>query len=111
MCELVQDLQFNVAHLPDAYTHFICDHSLRSIGKDDIIQYGKTIINSIISLQKSNKTASSTIAKQPFSIFVKTLHDIAHGCIFRGGQLMTSTRLHFNKNHEDLSFFHAFCIV
>ncbi|CAF1563579.1 unnamed protein product [Rotaria sordida] len=100
LCELVQDLQFNVVNLPDNYSHFIGDYSSELTGKDDIIQYDKTIINGIISLEASNKTTSSTIAKQIFFIFAKTLHEIAHACIFRSGRLMMSTRRQLNKKHE-----------
>jgi hypothetical protein len=102
LCELVQDLQLNVVNLPDAYSHFVGDHSSQSTGKDDIIQYDKTTINGIIRLETSNKTAASTIAKQVFFIFAKTLHEIGHACIFRSGRLilMTSTRRQLNKKHE-----------
>jgi len=100
LCELVQDLQLNVADLPDAYSHFLGDPSVKSTGKDDIIQYDTTIINGIINLEASNKRRSSTIAKQGFFIFAKTLHELAHACIFRSGRLMISTHCQLNKKHE-----------
>ena len=100
LCELVHDLQYNIGILPEAYSHFIGDLSLKSTGKDDIIQYDNTTINGIISLEASNKTTPSTLAKQVFFIFVKTLHEIAHACIFRSGRLMLSTRRQLNKKHE-----------
>lgn len=103
LCELAQDLQFNVVTLPDAFSHFIGDYSSTSTRKDDIIQYDKTIIDGIISLERSNKPSSSALAKQIFFIFAKSLHEIGHACIFRSGRLMMSTRRQLNKNHECFS--------
>jgi hypothetical protein len=100
LCELVRDLQLDVIELPDAYSHFVGDHSSESTGKDDIIQYDETTVNGIIRLETSNKTAVSTLAKQIFLIFAKTLHEIGHACIFRSGRLMMSTRRQLNKKHE-----------
>ena len=100
LCELVRDLQLNVVNLPKAYSHFVGDHSPKSTGKDDMIQYDETIVNGIIRLETLNKAAASTIAKQIFLIFAKTLHEIGHACIFRSGRLMMSTRRQLNKKHE-----------
>lgn len=97
----MNDLQFNVANLPDAHSHFRGNYSFDSTGKDDVIEYDRTTINGIISLEASTKTTSSTIAKQVFLIFEKTLHELAHASIFGSGrlmiQLMASTHYHMNK--------------
>jgi hypothetical protein len=100
LCQLVHDLRFSVASLPDAHSHFTGDHSGNTTSKDDIIEYDESTINGIIHLEKSK---GANIAKQVFFIFVKTLHELAHASIYKSGRLMMSTRVSVAKKNEFLS--------
>lgn len=100
LCELVHDLQFTVVNLRDACSHFVAGYGIIATSKDDMIQYDKSTIMGIINLETSQTTTLSTIAKQVFFIFVKTLHELAHACIFRSGRLILSKRIHVNNDHD-----------
>ncbi|CAF3306342.1 unnamed protein product [Rotaria sp. Silwood2] len=97
---LVQDLQYDVESLTDDYSNFRGDESIDSSNTDDKILYDTIMINGILSLENSKRTSSTTIAKQTFLLFAKTLHELGHASIFKSGRLMRSNRLHMNKRNE-----------
>jgi hypothetical protein len=98
LCELVSKLELTVNDLPEAYSHFVGNYVRNSSLEDDSIQYDNSTIRGIIRLETSKKTTPTTISKQIFFLFVKTLHEIAHAAIYKSGRVMMSTPIQVNKN-------------
>lgn len=98
--ELLSDLQYDVNILPDAYSTFIGDHSTNSTGREDKVIYDELTLNGILMQEQSHRKSENMLSKQIFFLFVKTIHELSHACIFRSGRIMMKKCLHVKKKNE-----------